>query len=147
MARREYARASEAAEAEGLTAICARGDLAELMALGDAARFAKRTGTAEFVWRHVRERFPRDERASLAAFHLGRMAFDERASYLEAALWFRTYLTERPDGALAREALGRMMEALDRHGDREGSKEAAVRYLKDFPNGPHADFARNLVAR
>lgn len=147
MVRHEYTRATDVAEAEGLTGICAKGDIAELMALADAARFAKRRGTAEFVWRRVRERFPQDERASLAAFQLGRMAFDDRASYLEAAQWFRTYLTERPGGPLGREALGRMIEALDRHGDREGAKQAAARYLQTFPSGPHAELARNVVAR
>lgn len=147
LARDRYAEATDAAEAEGLAAVCSDADMTELMALGDAARFAKRTDAAQFIWRGVRERFAGQPAASVAAFDLGRTSFDDRASYPEAAGWFRTYLTEQPAGPLAREALGRLLESLDRQGDHDGARQAAARYLQAFPNGPHAGLARRLVDR
>ena len=95
----------------------------------------------------VRRRFPGEEAASVAAFDLGRIAFDDHAAYAEAARWFEQYVTERPSGALVREATGRRMEALERSGDHPGAREAAARYLRRFPSGPHADVARSIADR
>ncbi len=138
--------AVDAAEAEGLLAVCDGSDAAALMDLADAARFAGRTDAAGIVLRRLRERFPADERASVAAFHLGRMAFD-RAAYDEARGWFAAYLDEQPHGPLAREASGRVMEALERSGDHARARDAAKRYIEDFPNGPHAELARSIGRR
>ena len=135
--------AVDEAQAEGLSAVCNRADVASLMGLGDAARFAGRADTAAIILRRLRERFPDDERASIAAFDLGRIAFDASA-YDEALRWFGAYLRERPTGPLAREASGRVIETLERSGDHTRAREAARRYLRDFPNGPHADFARSI---
>ena len=108
--------AVDAAQAEGLSAVCNRAEVASLMGLGDAARFAGRADTAAIILRRLRERFPDDERASVAAFDLGRIAFDASA-YDEALRWFGAYLRERPTGPLAREASGRVIETLERSGD------------------------------
>jgi hypothetical protein len=76
--------------------------------------------------------------ASNAAFAMGRVYFDQRDAYDEAAHWFATYSSERRDGPLAREALGREMEALSRAGDHAGAGRAAEQYLRQYPKGPHA---------
>jgi len=138
-----YEEAVDAAEAEGLPLICSTSDASKLMKLADAARLAKRTRAASDVLQSVRERFGNDPRASVAAFYLGRIAFD-RGAYGVALRWFDTVLTERPDGPLAREAAGRVIEALEQSGDSAGAREAAKRYLAVFPNGPHAALARSL---
>ena len=62
--------AVDEAQAEGLSAVCNRADVASLIGLGDAARFAGRRDTAAIILRRLRERFPDDERASIAAFDL-----------------------------------------------------------------------------
>ena len=95
----------------------------------------------------IRERFAGKPEASVATFSLGRMAFDVAHDYLGAAYWFRAYLRERPGGSLARDAEGRLIEALRRGGDNNAAKEAARRYLVDYPNGPHAALARNVTSK
>jgi hypothetical protein len=142
-----YAAAVEAAEAVGLSSICATADARSLMDLGDAAHFSGHDDRAKLVLQQVRRRFAPSEHASNAAFELGRIAFDDDAAYAEAADWFGVYIDERPDGPLVREALGRRMEALERGSDHAGAKAVARRYLEDFPTGPHADVARSIAGR
>jgi hypothetical protein len=137
----------DAAEALDLSSLCASADVADLVELSDAARFAGRTDDAELLLRAIRRRSPDDERASVAAFHLGRIAFDNRRAFADAARWFETYLRERPQGAFSREASGRLIEALDRSGDQPGAKEAANRYLSSYPTGPHAEMARSVAGK
>jgi TolA-binding protein len=142
-----YAEALRLAESEGLSSVCASSDVGTLMELGDAARFAGRADRAKFILLEVRRRFPGDSRAATAAFNLGRIAFDEEAAFADAARWFDRYLTELPDGPLAREASGRRMEALEKRGDHEGAARAAKGYLERFPTGPHAQLARSIDTR
>jgi outer membrane protein assembly factor BamD (BamD/ComL family) len=78
----------------------------------------------------------------MSAFLLGRSA-----SGVQAAEWFSTYLKEQPGGALAREALGRLIEAYQAAGDRVSARAAAERYLKSYPDGPHATLARQALHR
>ncbi len=141
-----YGEAVDAADEEGLASISTNAAVQDLVSLGDAARFAGRPDDADYVLLRLRERFPRDERASLAAFNLGRIAFDIRHSYADAARWFETYLNEQPSGPLAREAAGRLFEALERSGAHTRARAAASRYLQQFPSGPHADLARSITA-
>jgi hypothetical protein len=70
--------------------------------------------------------------------------FDQLASFAEAARWFATYSREQRDGPLAREALGRRMEALARAGDRSAAAHVAEQYLREYPSGPHAPLAKTL---
>jgi hypothetical protein len=46
---------------------------------------------------------------------------------------------------MAREATGRLMEAMDRAGDHEGARRIARRYLGAYPNGPHAEQAKRVL--
>ncbi len=78
----------------------------------------------------------------MAAFRLG-----QSAKGAQAAEWFSTYLKEQPGGALAREALGRLIEAHQAAGDPISGRAAAERYLKSYPDGPHATLARQALRR
>jgi transmembrane sensor len=138
--------ALDAAEAAGFSAECAKASAADLVALGDAARYTGRLDRAGEAYRAVRARFPGHERAAVAAFAMGRIAFDQRADFADAARWFRTYLAEQPGGRLDRDALGRLMESLSRKGDAGGARTEAARYLERYPTGPHAEMARRLTA-
>jgi hypothetical protein len=60
--------------------------------------------------------------------------------------WFKTYLTERPKGPLMGDAIGRLMEARLRAGDRTGARTDAEGYLRRFPDGPYAAQARGILA-
>ena len=138
--------ALDAAEAVGFSSECAKASAADLVALGDAARYTGRLDRAGEAYRAVRARFPGHERSAVAAFAMGRIAFDQRADFADAARWFRTYLAEQPGGRLDRDALGRLVESLSRAGDTGGARSEATRYLERYPTGPHAEMARRLTA-
>jgi transmembrane sensor len=138
-------KAFAAAEASGFTQACNAASSAELLELGDGARLAGRPDRAEQALLALRKRFPRDPRRAAAAFALGKVAFDQRHNYSQAAVWFRTSVAEQPSGSLAREAAGRLIEALRNAGDASGARQAAQHYLERYPAGPHADVARALL--
>lgn len=126
---------------------CSRVSARELMLLGDAARFAGRPQQSEQAYLSLRRRFAGSELAGLAAFALARLAFDQRSDHAAAIRWLHTYLREQPGGKFAREAEGRLIEALHRSGDQSTARRQARRYLQHHPNGPHARLARDLLAR
>lgn len=144
-AQGKYRDSLAAAEAEGFAGLCEGSSAADLLVLGDSARFAGSVGRARQAYTALRLRFPGDSRAGAAAFVLGRMAFEQAGAYAEAATWFSTYLREQPGGALAREAAGRLMEARERSGDAAGARAAATSYLANYPTGPHAAKAQSLL--
>jgi TolA-binding protein len=140
-----HAEALEAAEAAGFSAQCASASAADLVALGDAGRYAGRIDRAIEAYQAVRRRFAGSERSAVAAFALGRIAFDQRGDYADAARWFKTYLAEQPGGRLDRDASGRLMESLNRSGDAVGARSVAKQYLERYPTGPHAEMAHRLT--
>jgi TolA-binding protein len=135
-----YAEAVARAEAEGLDRIYSGGSAAELMSLARAARLANRSTIAGHALMRVRQRFPRSRQAATAAFLLGRQAAPSAA-----AQWFTTYLQEAPSGPLAREAAGRLVESYQRAGNFAQAQLAAQSYLRQYPSGPHAAFARSVL--
>ncbi|MEY4543938.1 MAG: hypothetical protein RL685_133 [Pseudomonadota bacterium] len=140
-----YREALAASEQLGFERLCRSSSAKDLMLLGDIARLAGNARRARWAYEQLRERFPgRDD--GQAAFFLGRLAFDERADYAEAARYFELSLAEQPAGPLAREAAGRLMEAKLLSGDGEGARAAAREYLKRYPDGPHARTARRSLA-
>jgi TolA-binding protein len=112
--------------------------------LSDLARYGRDHDDAVGALRLLRQRFPGTRQAARAAFGLGRLDSDHDGSHAEAAGWFRTYLREQPEGSLAREASGRLLEATLRAGDAAGARELAAQYLRDYPSGPHAALASGL---
>jgi hypothetical protein len=138
----KYADAVKAAERRGLSSIYQTGSGDELLALARAARFASRMDVAQQALTACRARFAGSQQAAMSAFLLGRSA-----SGAQAAQWFSTYLREQPSGALAREALGRLIEAYQAAGDHVSGRAAAERYLKSYPDGPHATLARQALHR
>lgn len=115
--------------------------------LADTARLVSKPAEALAAYQALRSRAAGSASAKQAAFHIARVHFDQRAAYAEAAQWFRTYLAEQPGGSFAREAEGRLIEALSRSGDRAGARRAAEGYLAKYPRGPHARVARQLLER
>lgn len=134
------------ATGKGFDAELRRVDIEDLLLLGDVARLSGHPVHAVRAYKSVRDRAAGTDSAANAAFSLGRVTFDQRDAYAEAAGWFETYLNERGDGPLAREALGRQMEAMSRAGDRAGTARVAEQYLRQYPEGPHAPLARTFVA-
>jgi transmembrane sensor len=132
------------ADVAGFDPACEAANAADLLLLGDAARLAGRPDRVSEALLRLRLRFPKDPRSAAAAFMLGKVAFERGGSDRSAASWFATSLRERPNGALAREAAGRLIEALQRVGDSAGAERAAMDYLTWYPKGPHAALARSL---
>jgi len=146
LARRGSLReAFASAEASGFSQTCASASPAELLLLGDGARLSGKPERAVEALLALRQRYPSDPRRAAAAFALGKVAFDQRGAYEQAAAWFSTSLREQPGGPLAREAAGRLIEALRRADDSAGARRAAREYLDTYPEGPHADLARSVL--
>jgi transmembrane sensor len=140
-----YREALAASERAGFDQLCQSASAQDLMLLADVARLAGDPDRARLAYEHLRERFPGQDDGQ-AAFFLGRLAFDERADYAEAARFFELSLDEQPAGPLAREAAGRLIEARLLGGDAEGARAAARQYLERHADGPHARTARRLLA-
>ena len=141
----KFKAAIEAADREGFQRICAEGSAADLRDLADAARLSGDISRSMLALTTLRRRFPGGDPAAEAAFLLGVIAFDSRGEYPEAAQWFTRYLNERPRGRLGREAAGRLLEAEEKSGHRDGARESARRYLRDYPGGPHAEMAKAIL--
>jgi transmembrane sensor len=141
-----YAEGVHAAERAGWSRVCRSANAVELLALADAARLSDQTPRAVEALLTLRQRFPGTTSAATGAFSLGRLAFERRGAYAEAARWFATYLDEQPHGPLMGDAVGRLMEARNRAGDGPAARRDAERYLQRFPEGPYAGTARAILA-
>jgi transmembrane sensor len=139
--RGEHAQALAAAERLGFPALCRRLGARELLALGDVARYAGAAPRARLAFEALAERFAGDPLAADAIFSLGRLAFEAQQPR-EAARWFERYGARWPDGPLAEQAAGRLVECARRAG--EGAP-AARAYLARFPGGPHAALAHEVL--
>jgi len=136
-----------AVEAIGFDALCERASPGELMALADVARYAGKGANAVSVYTTVRRRFPGSNEAALSAYTLGRMAFHGGGGYRAAIRWLNIYLQEAPNGPLAREALGRIMEAHHNSGSKASARATAKQYLASYPKGPHAPLAKSILGK
>jgi len=140
-----YADALAAVEAEGFETACRRASTADLLLLGYTARFAGSLKRAEQALQLVQSRPLARHEAAMSAFTLGRIAYDDRRNYADAARWFQSYLRDEPSGGLAREAAGRLIEAQKAAGDIAAARESASAYLSKYPVGPHAALARAVL--
>lgn len=139
----KYADAYSAAQQLGVTNLAQSASAQSMLVLSETCRFTGHASESLSVLTRLRQRFAGSDEAAIAAFQLGRLSSDGHL----AATWFQSYLRERPNGDLAREASGRLLEALDRAGDHAGAVRAAEQYLMHYPAGPHARFARQLTSQ
>ena len=140
----EYVRAFAAAQHEGLMNITAHAEPGDVLLLADTARFAESPEDARTILVALRQRVPGTPHASMAAFRLGRLAFDH-ARYDEAADSFETYRREAPHGRLVDQAEGREIEALMRGGDDARAARVAHDYLQAHPEGSYRDLALSAL--
>lgn len=145
--RGRYREALTEAEAIGFDTLCQSSPANELLMLANAARFGGRLDRARQALLSLRDRFPAAPERVVATFTLGRMAADDQHDDLAAAHWFGSVVDESAGGDLAQEALGRLVECLDRGGDHPTARRHAASYLSRFPNGPHAPNARRVLER
>jgi hypothetical protein len=146
-AKRDYAAAVAAAEAEGIDALVGRLDIEDLWDLANASRLAHHGDITRRSFLAVRARFAGTPRAATAAFLLGRNELDEGGSAEIARGWFETYLREASAGPFAEESLGRLIEACDKSGSKEDARRYAERYLSRYQDGLFAVLAESILSR
>ena len=142
---RHYPEALAAARRLGWSNLCRHLDAHRLLTLADVARYSGARLPARRAFESLARRFPHDRLAADAIFGLGRMAF-EAGHPAEAARWFRRYGADWPNGPLADEAAGRLVESAIRLQDAEAARAAAHAYLARAPHGPQASLARGVLA-
>lgn len=145
-ARGDFGGAMAMVDRVGLETLCKDLDARALLRLADTARAATRDAAAVSTYNCLRRRFTGGHESALAAYMLGRIAFELDHDNGRATSWFRTYLDEAPRGPLAAAALGRLMESRHLLGDLPAARKDASRYLREFTGGPHTDLAKSLLA-
>jgi transmembrane sensor len=116
----------------------------ELLLAADAARLGGRPDRAVSFLERLVKRFPRDARAPLAAFTLGRTLLDQLGRPREAAQAFASARRLDSKGAMAEDALAREVEAWSRAGETELARERAREFLTRYPKGRRAAAVRRL---
>ena len=58
-----------------------------------------------------------------------------------------SFLTAYPQSQIKNSVMEQLIEAYQAAGDRVSSRSAAERYLKSYPDGPHATLARDALHR
>jgi hypothetical protein len=140
-AARKYREAWRELEKQGVDPLIESASSGELLALADTARFVGEAARAQQALLALRRRFGAK---GYSAFLLGRISADQLSSPGQGVQWFETYLQEEPNGALAEQALGRILD-IQRHGSPAAARQAAERYLARFPSGAYAAMARSLI--
>ncbi len=77
-----------------------------------------------------------------SSYLLGKVHADQLRATAKAISWFELYLKEAPNGPLAEQAMGRLVE-LQAGG--AAAERSARRYLERFPAGSYAAFARSQL--
>jgi transmembrane sensor len=121
-----------------------RDEPSDLMLAADVARLSRHPGEATRWLSRVSDGFPRDKRAPLAAFTLGRVLLEDLGQPARAADAFRRAQQLSPRGPLASDALAREVEAAQRAGQGERARQVARKYVELYPEGPHAQRLRKL---
>ena len=124
----------------------AEDEAADLMLAADVARLSADPAAAVAPLRRLIARYPRDKRAPVAAFTLGRVLLDDLGRASEAAAAFERARQLWPEGPLAGDALARAVEAHRRAARPERARPLAGEYLRRFPEGRHAPAMRKALA-
>jgi hypothetical protein len=139
----QHRAALEAAMALGYDRVVSESSASDLLLLADIARYSGDVGHAKQALLAARSRGEKGR----SAFLLGKLAADSSGAPGEAAQWFETYLGEAPGGALAEQALGRLIELYRRTGRTGQAQSAATKYLAKYPNGGYANAARSVLGQ
>jgi transmembrane sensor len=121
-----------------------RDEPTDLMLAADVARLSRHPGEATRWLARVSDGFPRDRRAPLAAFTLGRILLEDLGQPARAADAFYKARQLAPGGPLASDALAREVEAAQRAGQGDRARQAARKYVELYPSGSHAQRLRKL---
>lgn len=110
----------------------------ELLDQANAARRAGNIAHAVSGYEHLLAKYPRDARAGLAAFELGRLRMDRLGNLPGAVSALRQAVLLAQDAGIREDAMARLVRAYDALGSPDRCREAQATYLKSFPSGVHA---------
>ena len=106
----------------------------ELLVAADVARLSDHPAEAVPYLQRILREHPRDERAPMAAFTLGR-TLSGLGRTREAMTMFGRVHSDWPRSPLAEDALVRQAEAASQLGDAVAARRLAEQYDRDYPNG------------
>jgi len=98
---------------------------------------AGRMAEAARTYQTLLETHPRDPRAGLAAFELGRLRMDRLGDMPGAVVALQQAVALAPGAELREDALARLVAASAAAHDRAGCARARTRYLTEYPTGVH----------
>jgi tetratricopeptide (TPR) repeat protein len=107
----------------------------------ERANLARRAGQvrdAADAYAELLARFPRDRRAGLSAFELGRIRMDALQDPSGAIKALERAAAAGAAASFHEDALARMVVAYDAQGRTDACKQARARYLAQYPEGVHA---------
>jgi tetratricopeptide (TPR) repeat protein len=110
----------------------------ELFDLGNAARRAGDAGGAARAYEQLLEHHPRDARAGLAAFELGRLRMDRLGDVHGAISALQRAVALAPGAGFREDAMARLVDAYSAAGATERCRSARSAYLESYPNGVRA---------
>jgi TolA-binding protein len=111
---------------------------ADVFRRASLARRAGQMREAAEGYAKLLERFPRDPRAGLSAFELGRLRMDALSDPEGAIDALERALRSRSTTSFQEDALARIVMARDALAETELCKKARARYLRKYPSGVHA---------
>jgi transmembrane sensor len=110
---------------------------AELLARAEAARAAQRPREAAAALDELRSRYPRDPRAGLAAFELGRLRLDALSDPAGAVSALTDAIRLAPNAPFREDAEARLVEAYEASGDALRCARARAAFLGRYPASVH----------
>jgi transmembrane sensor len=120
------------------------GSAEDLMMAADAARLSGHPQQAVGYLQRITKEHPRDSRAPLAAFTLGRIYMNQLGQPAVAARAFAQVRQLAPAGALVEDAIAREAEALQQAGQHAAAQRLADEYLRQYPSGRRSEQLRKL---
>jgi transmembrane sensor len=121
-------------------------DIDTLMMLADVARQSGHPQQAAEMLEQAMREHPRDSRAGLAAFTLGRLELETLGRPARAARAFTQVITLGEPRGLQEDAHARLVQAHARAGAWEQAREAAARYEQLYPEGYRLQDVRRWAA-
>lgn len=118
-------------------------DVESMLSAADAARRGGHPERALSILRRVLKQHPRDSRAPLAAFTIGRIELDRRQFKAAARQFAR--VRKMGKNSLAEHALAREIEAWNAAGDPVKARARAEEYLRKHPKGPRTAQAERVL--
>jgi tetratricopeptide (TPR) repeat protein len=110
----------------------------ELFDLGNAARRAGDGAGAARAYELLLEHHPRDARAGLAAFELGRLRMDRLGDIHGAIQALQRAVALAPGAGFREDAMARLVDAYASAGAMERCRSARSAYLESYPTGVRA---------